>query len=56
MKIFSLVTILLCGLFTFNLNANAQNKEPDEIIKVDTNLVSIPVVVNDRNWSTVRYG
>lgn len=49
MKNFAFVFLLMfCCLFAVS-NSAAQSKEQDEIIKVDTNLVSIPVVVNDRN-------
>ena len=49
MKKFVLIFALCFCCFPGILNVAAQNKEQDEVIKIDTNLVSIPVVVNDRN-------
>lgn len=49
MKKFTLTLLLLMCCLFINSKTNAQSKESDEVIKVDTNLVSIPVVVNDRN-------
>ena len=47
MKIFSLMLALVCCGAAF-FNVKAQTKETDEVIKIDTNLISVPVVVNDR--------
>ena len=38
--------LVFCCAAAFDVKA--QNKETDEVIKVNTNLVSVPVVVNDR--------
>ncbi|MGI9036728.1 MAG: VWA domain-containing protein [Pyrinomonadaceae bacterium] len=46
MKIICAVFLLCC--FIFVPNARAQKAESDEVIKVKTDLVSVPVVVNDR--------
>lgn len=48
MKIIAAVSLFFCCLLTVP-NIFAQSKETDEVIKVNTNLVSIPVVVNDRD-------
>src|SRR5215203_271391 len=39
---------VLAGCFLFSSKLNAQNKADDEVIKVDTNLVTVPVIVSDR--------
>jgi hypothetical protein len=39
---------VLAGCFLFSSKLNAQNKPDDEVIKVDTNLVTVPVIVSDR--------
>ncbi|MGI8469437.1 MAG: VWA domain-containing protein [Pyrinomonadaceae bacterium] len=48
MKIITLAFLVFCCL-AITSEVKAQGKETDEIIKVNTNLVSIPVVVNDRD-------
>lgn len=47
MKVSTFSFLLFCCLAATAV-VKAQNREADEVIKVNTNLVSIPVVVNDR--------
>lgn len=44
----SLATFGVSLLFTFP-TANSQSQEPIETIKIDTNLISVPVIVSDRD-------
>lgn len=45
----------LCGLFFFAPSTiHAQSQEPIETIKIDTNLISVPVIVSDRDNRYVR--
>src|SRR5215213_282315 len=44
--LFTVFTLSICCLFSLALKA--QEKTDDEVIKVNTNLVTIPVIVSDR--------
>jgi Ca-activated chloride channel homolog len=50
-KLFDVV-VLIGFVFLLGLSINAQDKE-DEIIKIDTSLVNIPVIVSDRNGRNI---
>lgn len=41
--------ILLCGSAAFLNSGRTQSQEPIDTIKIDTNLISVPVIVSDRN-------
>jgi len=45
-RCFTVCLLLFCFLLSFE--AKAQDKTDEEVIKVDTNLVTIPVIVSDR--------
>lgn len=45
-RFFAVIALLFC--FLWSPLINAQDKPDEEIIKVDTNLVTIPVIVSDR--------
>jgi Ca-activated chloride channel family protein len=45
-RLFVIPVIFLSFLFSFGIRA--QNKAEDDVIKIDTNLVTVPVIVSDR--------
>src|SRR5215213_1968953 len=54
MKAARFVLLLICiSLLIVNLSAQTEKKEDDEVIRVDTQLVDVPIVVTDKGGKPI---